>query len=396
MRVLFDLGHPAHFHLFRHAIAELKQDGHDVVLFARRKDCLPDLLDGAGLSYQIVSRPAGGLVGLGAEALHVLCRVVALAAERPFDLMVGTSIVAPAAARLTGATSVVFNEDDAAVVPLFARLAYGPAHYVVTPRCLAFERHGLKHLTYPGYHELAYLRPGRFQPDPAIREALGVAPHERYFLVRLVALRAHHDVGQRGLSGDQARQVVRRLADHGHVFVSHEDEAADDVGARPLPVAPGRIFDVLAFADMVIGDSQTVAAEAAVLGTPSIRCNTFVGRLTYLEELEHKYGLTVGIDPADFDRLLAQIDDWLARPNLRDQWQRRRQAMLAETVDVTEWMLGMLRCLGSRKPMPETPPAPRADRPAWKLEANRGWTHGRADPAQHRPTGRPGHITWRP
>ncbi len=34
-------------------------------------------------------------------------------------------------------------------------------------------------------------------------------------------------------------------------------------------------------------------AEAAVLGTPSIRFNDFVGKLGYLEDLEHKYGLTI-------------------------------------------------------------------------------------------------------
>jgi predicted glycosyltransferase len=34
--------------------------------------------------------------------------------------------------------------------------------------------------------------------------------------------------------------------------------------------------------DLYIGDSQTMAAEAAVLGIPSIRFNSFVGKLVYL------------------------------------------------------------------------------------------------------------------
>jgi predicted glycosyltransferase len=46
---------------------------------------------------------------------------------------------------------------------------------------------------------------------------------------------------------------------------------------------------------MYIGDSQTMTAEAAVLGTPAIRFNDFVGELSYLEELEYTFDLTYGI-----------------------------------------------------------------------------------------------------
>ncbi len=45
MRVIFDLGHPAHFHLFKHAITVLRDSGHDVEIIARQKDCLVDLLE---------------------------------------------------------------------------------------------------------------------------------------------------------------------------------------------------------------------------------------------------------------------------------------------------------------------------------------------------------------
>ena len=36
MKYLFYLGHPAHFHMFKHVIAELKQD-HDVVLLWQKE-----------------------------------------------------------------------------------------------------------------------------------------------------------------------------------------------------------------------------------------------------------------------------------------------------------------------------------------------------------------------
>ena len=42
----------------------------------------------------------------------------------------------------------------------------------------------------------------------------------------------------------------------------------------------------MAFASLYIGDSQTMAAEAGVLGVPFVRFNDFVGRIGYLRELE--------------------------------------------------------------------------------------------------------------
>ena len=348
MRILFDMGHPAHFHLFRHALEALREGGHDVEIFARQKDCLPDLLDAAGWAYRIPPRGSHGLAAKGWEAARVLREVLGMSRPRPFDIMAGTSVVIGPAARMTGATSVVFSEDDAAVVRLFSIPAYAAAHYVVTPRCLAHERHGSKHLTYAGYQELAYLHPKRFRADEGVRGLLGVKPGERYFLVRLVALRAHHDAGQKGLSAEQARQVVRRLAQAGVVFVSREAGLTADVGARALPTPPDRIFDVLAGADLLVCDSQTMAAEAAVLGTPSLRCNTFVGRISYLEELEHRYGLTEGVRPERFAELTARIDEWLSTPDLRDRWQRKRRAMLSDCIDLTDWIVDLFGRLARR------------------------------------------------
>jgi len=340
MRILFDLLHPAHFHLFKNVINRLRRSGHQVEIIAREKDCLIDLLEKSGLCFRRIRRRFGGnLFGLALETAAATLMAVWMSLSKRFDFMLGTSISIGPAARLTGAVSMIFEEDDAKVVPVFAKLGYPIAHYVVTPKCLEFENHGSKHLAYPGYHELAYLHPNYYTPDPSILEELSVKPDEKYFVVRLVSLRAHHDIGESGLSTEQAKTVVDRLAQHGRVFISAESTVESELCKYLLPTSVERIFDVLAFAHIVVGDSQTMAAEAAVLGTPSLRCNTFVGRLAYLEELEHKYGLTKGILPKDFDKLLDQLDQWLSQPDLKQRWKEKRQAMLQDCVDVTNWIL---------------------------------------------------------
>lgn len=344
MRVLFDLLHPAHFHLHKHVIRRLLEEGSEAEIIIRQKDCLPQLLAAGGFRHHLIPRRRGGLPVLAMETIKACAMAVRLARQKPFDFMVGTSISTNPAARLTGSVAIMFEEDDAKVVPVFARLGYPLAHYVVTPRCLAFERHGKKHLTYPGYHELAYLHPNHFTPDEAgIRRELGLAEGERYFLVRLVSLTAHHDIGAKGLTTAQARRIVERLSRAGRVFISAEKTVEPDLEKYLLPTPAERIFDVMAGTAIVVGDSQTMTAEAAVLGTPALRCNSFVGRISYLEELEHRYGLTKGFVPEEFERLMTEMEAWLANGDLKAKWAMKRQTMLEECVDVSEWIYNLLR-----------------------------------------------------
>ena len=92
------------------------------------------------------------------------------------------------------------------------------------------------------------------------------------------------------------------------------------------------------YATMLVGDSQTMTSEAAVLGTPAIRCNTFVGRIHYLEEEERKYGLTYGFRPDEAEKMFEKINELLAMPNLKEVWQTRRQKLLSEKIDYTQFL----------------------------------------------------------
>ena len=99
------------------------------------------------------------------------------------------------------------------------------------------------------------------------------------------------------------------------------------------------MHDALYFSHLVIGDSQTMAAEAAVLGTPSIRFNDFVGKLGYLEELEHRYGLTYGIKTTEPEFLFDKIEELLSIKDLKKEWEKRRRKMLSEKIDFTAFMI---------------------------------------------------------
>jgi predicted glycosyltransferase len=101
---------------------------------------------------------------------------------------------------------------------------------------------------------------------------------------------------------------------------------------------PHRIHDAIAYARLLIADSQTMTAEAALLGVPSIRCNTFAGRVSLHDELEQKYGLTYAFLPSEEDKMLAKIQALLAMPDLPAEWQRRRAAYLRDKIDAAAWI----------------------------------------------------------
>ena len=96
------------------------------------------------------------------------------------------------------------------------------------------------------------------------------------------------------------------------------------------------------FSDLFISDGQSMTVESCILGTPSIRYNDFVGRISVLEELEHKYKLTFGISPDKPDELLDKIEELARIPNINIEWKKRKEKMLKEMIDVTSFVTSVL------------------------------------------------------
>ena len=101
---------------------------------------------------------------------------------------------------------------------------------------------------------------------------------------------------------------------------------------------------VMAFASLYIGDSQTMAAEAGVLGTPFVRFNDFVGRLSYLNELENDYHLGFGHQTHDVEGFYSSIQRWLSETDRKRICAERRERMLADKIDYAKFLTWFLEC----------------------------------------------------
>ena len=350
MRVLFDIAHPAHVHFFKHILWDLEKQGHHTAVVARKKEVTRALLDHYGFPYLSAGRAKRRhILGHFCEMLRRDWVIFKLARRFRPDVILPRNPCGVQVARLVGAVGVFDSDDGVASSGIHFRAAAPFAHVITSPDCMT-EAHGRKHIKYPGYKQSAYLHPSRFTPSADVLDLLGVAAGEQYFIVRFVALMASHDWGESGLDLAAKGEVIRRLRERGRVFVSSETKLRGQWAEFQMQVPPHRMHDALAFATLVVGDSQSVAAEAAYLGVPSLRVSTYAGRVCYLQELEHRYGLAWNFLPTQTGRLYAKIDELLDQGDPRAALAERHQRMLADKCDVAAWMCQALEvCAEGRR-----------------------------------------------
>ena len=346
MRVLIDVSHPALAHVFAQVHRAFEARGHESRVVARAKDVTLALLDAYGVPYTVLAPAGRGHLGRARELVVREARLVALGRRFRPDLVTGTSVHAARAALVLRCKSAVLNDDDAAAVPLFRWLAYPLASAIVTPTALAHERWGPRQRTYPSYHALFYLHPDRFRPDPSIRRDLGIGAGDPFAVIRLSALEAHHDVGVRGVSDALLRALVEGVGRRVRLFVSSEKPLPSEFEGLRIGLRPERVHHALAAAEFFLGDSQSMTAEAAVLGTPALRISDFVGRISYLRELE-EYELAFGFRPGQEKAALERLDSVLAMPDRAAIFAARRQRMLAEKIDPLPWFVAEMERLVS-------------------------------------------------
>jgi uncharacterized protein len=56
MKILIDIGHPAHVHLFKHFAHEMTSRGHSVIFTCRSREFATKLLEHEGLAYTSLGR----------------------------------------------------------------------------------------------------------------------------------------------------------------------------------------------------------------------------------------------------------------------------------------------------------------------------------------------------
>lgn len=347
MKLIFTMSHPAHYHLLKNLINRSLESGFIVKVLITNKDILEELVSNESWNVENYF-PEGRriswlptLLALPIITIKTLYRLYKIIKDEKPSLLIGTEATMIYIGFILGIKSIFFNEDDTRATPQ-NYLFYPFAKTILMPDCCDIGKWKNKKTTYRGYHELAYLHPRYFKPDIGIINKFNPT-RKKYFIIRLARLDASHDIGRRGINDSLVIKIINILKNHGNVFITSERGLRPEFERYRININSRDIFHALYYADMYIGDSQTMAAEAAVLGTPSIRFNDFVGKIGYLNDLEKKYKLTIGIKSTETKKLTETINNLLNTKDLSEKWRANRERMLKDKVDVNEYFYSIIK-----------------------------------------------------
>lgn len=360
MKILVQLAHPAHFHYYKNSIKQLQKDGHNVVLVLTTKDILETLVKDAGFEYTniMVKSHKNSKIGYLYDMIVRCIRILLLTLKHKIDLLTGSTIEISLIGWLLRKPSINIGEDDAAVVQKYINMVAPFIDVRLTPVVCNDGKLEPHSVHYPSNMELGYLHPNHFKADKTIVEGYGIDTEKPYFILRFSSLNAHHDDGIKGINTAIAQRLIDILSPHGEIYITSERELESQFEFYRIRINPLDMHHVMAFASLYIGDSQTMAAEAGVLGTPFVRFNDFVGRIGYLRELEDVNQLGYGIhatllnedspirltngqvQPSGTEALYKTVEDIVAMS--ADERQRifttRRERMLSEKIDYAKFL----------------------------------------------------------
>jgi predicted glycosyltransferase len=303
----------------------------------RSKDVLEELLKEDKIRFKNIlpegrkSGKAGIIIGLLKRDLRLFKYVF----RKKYDIFVGTDPSLAHIGFIKRIPVITVLEDDIEIVPELARITFPFTTTILTPVECNTGRFEKKTIRYEGYMKLAYLHPNWFRKEPAELTY-------PYFLIRISKLDAYHDNGIKGLTKPLVHKLINLLKRYGDVYISTEGKLDESLKRFELPTRPSRIHHVLANAKMLISDSQSMTMEAAMLGIPSIRYSDFTGKISVLETMEKRYLLTFGIIPGNDDMLFNTLIELLNINDLERIFSDRRERMLGEKIDVTNFLVWFL------------------------------------------------------
>lgn len=341
MKIIFELNHPKHYYQFRYLISHYLKQGDDVLILARKKDVLINILEGEKLPFIILGKHGNGLLSKLLAIPRLLWNYNRIIRKFKPDIIMSKASPYPWLANpfLHGKTIIT---PDSEVVSLTNKMVAPLSDIVITPK--SFNRDfGLKHKRVDGFFEETYLSPKSFTPDMDVLARYHLDISEPYFVLRFIGWTANHDVGQFGFSNSEKIELVQLLKQHGKVYISAEQNNVPDILKSYLLTTPAKeIHQVLHFANIYIGDSQTMATEACLLGTPSIRYNSFVGPndMSNFIILEKHYKMLLNFN--DYNRLKAGLKKMLLDSSLKNGMLRKRQEYFNAKPDINLQILKII------------------------------------------------------
>lgn len=337
MRLLLEIGHPAHVHFFLRSIRRLQQEGDQVFVVTRGKEITNQLLDSFQVPYTCLSYPAEGAVGMATELMGRWRNILGIIKDKSIDTVASISGISTSLpSKLRNTWNVVFTDTEDAY--LSNRIAFPFASRILTPKFFLGDL-GPKHQKYFGLHELSYLQKLDEKELTQTRKNLNLPEH--YSVIRLIGNEALHDRGLKGITRGELAALIKALEPLGQVFIYSSLPLPAEFAHLRLQTAIDKIHAVLGGARVFVGESPTMAVESSLLGTPALLVSGRVGQLGNMIGLEREYSLLLNFKT--WAEAAAKVPGAESIDEVRGHWGERASAFRISTVDMNELILSTLK-----------------------------------------------------
>ncbi len=332
---------PAQVHFFRNIARELEKKGYAIDILARDYGETIPLLKELGLKYLLYGKsPEGKIAKIVDLPIDILRARNLLKGYKP-QMILGFGGQESYSGFILRCPSVVFQDSEPHInlAYLIQYKMFMPfVDSIVTTKSYTDDL-GRKHIKVNSYKELAYLHPRYFTPDENIFNLLDIGKNERFVIVRFNGFDAVHDAGVASYTIEQKRRLIAGLEKYARVFISSEKKVPQDLEKYLLTIPKYKIHDCLYYANMCVTDTQTMTTEAGILGTPVIRCNSFVGKkdMGNFIELEQKYKLIFSF--RNPDEAIAKALTLIQNQDIKKEWSKRKQKLFSEKIDITSFLV---------------------------------------------------------
>ena len=331
MRLLVEFSHPAQVHKFKHVLNRLRTRGAAVRVLSRDKDVMLDLLDDLGIDHICISRARSGYIGAFCELLVREFRTfLEVLRFRPTILLSAHSVSITHIGWLMRIPRIVHEDTEFGT---FQQRLYIPFATQIVTTTAYYKDWGSRQIRINSLEPLAYLHPSQFRPDAQVLAKYGLSPDVPYVVLRFITWRALHDRGVSGFTDEDVSRIVDAVKAAGikRIVASVERGRQNPVGVDAVTPAPPDLHHLLAFANLCVSESITVAGEAAILGVPTILVNPLEAGHTRILE---RYDLVERI--IDVDAVVTRVGTMLGDSSILETKQRALGRLLAEKEPFTE------------------------------------------------------------
>jgi uncharacterized protein len=335
---------PAQYHFYKNIAYELNKLGIATFIVYRDYGETKSLVVEGGNEYFRYSNSTPSFLVKSMMMPLDILRISNFLKSQNVDIVTGFGGYDCFSASLLGVPCIEFNDSEPYInlgYSVLNKIYLQFTDVIVTPTFFNQDL-GSKQIKVNSIKETAYLDPKYYIPDKSILKSLDLDKNENYAILRFNSFDAAHDIGISGFNMESKIELVKRISPRMKVFISFEGRIENSLSKYQIKIPKSKIHDAIAFASLLVTDTQTIATEAAILGTPVIRSNAFIGPkdMGIFKELEKRQLL---YNIKDSNKAIEKAEEISNNcQEFKAEWIKRSKDFLGEIVCITDVMTDLI------------------------------------------------------